>query len=136
MPVEKVVDVSKEDKRQRTLIIVLFAIGILGFTYLVYDYLQIVNRTTLPQNLSNVPSVVQEWKDEGFVYSFDVSKSELVVDEEKWSEKRRDEKVGIVTQLARYCASSNNSKTWQVRVIGNRTSAFLAGIGQSGLVIQ
>ncbi len=136
MPVEKVVDVSKEDKRQQRLIVALFAVGILGFSYLIYDYLQIVNRTSLPQKLDEVSAVVQEWKAEGFVYSFDVAKSELVVDEEKWGEKRRDEKVGIVTQLARYCASANKSKTWQVRVIGNRTSAFLGGIGQSGLVIQ
>jgi len=70
------------------------------------------------------------------VTSFDATKGILIVDEGKWDEKNKDDKAGIIVQLARYCAKKNNSPNWNLKVIGNRSQATLGEMGPAGLVIQ
>jgi len=116
--------------------ITLFAVGILGISYLVYDYTQIVNRVSIPADVNMVDPVVQQWEREGLVSSFDSKNGILVVEEGKWKSRKKSEKVGIIVQLARYCAQKNNSPTWNLKVIGNRSKAMLGEMGQSGLVVE
>lgn len=136
MATVRIVDADKEDRRQRITIIALFSIGILGISYLVYDYMSIVDRVSIPEDISKIDPIVQQWEQEGLVSSFDSQKGVLVVEEGKWDERKKDEKVGIIVQLARYCAKKNNSPNWNLRVVGSRSRATLGEMGQSGLVIQ
>ena len=131
-----IADAEKEDRRQRIIMITLFAIGIFGISYLVYDYTQIVNRVSIPEDISQVDPVVQQWERDGLVSSFDSKNGILVVEEGKWNSRKKAEKVGIIVQLARYCAEKNNSPTWNLKVIGNQSKAVLGGMGQSGLVVE
>jgi hypothetical protein len=48
MATVRIVDADKEDRRQRVVVITLFALGILGISYLVYDYVRIINHVALP----------------------------------------------------------------------------------------
>lgn len=136
MATVRIVDADKEDRRQRITIIALFAIGVLGISYLVYDYMRIVDRVSIPEDITRIDPIVQQWEQEGLVSSFDSQKAVLVVEEGKWDERKRDEKVGIVVQLARYCAKKNNSPNWNLKVVGSRSRATLGEMGQSGLVIH
>ncbi|MGH2566757.1 MAG: hypothetical protein ACRDGA_00335, partial [Bacteroidota bacterium] len=120
----RVIDVKKyetEERHQRILLTVLVSLCLIGLSLVVYDYFRIVNRVAIPESLSAVDRVLQQWQAEGLVVSFDVALSTMVVNEQAWTRKRREEKVGIVTQLSRYCAEKNNSSTWTFRVVGDRT---------------
>lgn len=128
--------VEEQDRRQKRVMIALFSICFVGLSYLVYDYIQIIDRTSLPENLNEVDGVVARWKAEGFVNSFDVSAAKLVVNENVWERRRREEKVGIITQLGRYCAEKNKSDMWALKVVGNNTSAVLGELGRTGLSIN
>lgn len=136
MATVRIIDADREDRRQRITIITLFVIGALGISYLVFDYLRIVDRVSIPEDVNKVDPIVQQWEQEGLVTSFDAQKAVLTVNEEKWDERKKDEKVGIIVQLARYCAKKNNTPNWSLKVIGNRSMATLGEMGQSGLVIQ
>ena len=136
MATVRIIDADKEDRRQRITIITLFMIGLLGISYLVFDYLRIVDRVSIPEDVNKVDPIVQQWEQEGLVTSFDAQKAVLTVNEEKWDERKKDEKVGIIVQLARYCAKKNNTPNWSLKVVGNRSMATLGEMGQSGLVIQ
>ncbi len=135
MTVTQVVDEEKRERGQRRLMIAMFSVCILGFSYLVYDYFNIVNRTSLPEDLSAVSQTVDSWKSNGLVTKFDPAQEKIVVREDRWSGLSRKEKIGIVTQLARYCADENKTGTWRLQVIGNRTSTVVGELGQRGLVI-
>ncbi len=132
----RIVNPEKEDRKQRILIVTLFAIGTLGISYLVYDYMRIINHVALPEDPNQVDPIVLQWKQEGLVSSFDPEKALLVVEESKWNERDKDTKIGIIVQLARYCAQKNNSSSWAVRVVGSTSRATLGEMGQSGLVVQ
>jgi len=136
MATVRIVDPNKEDRRQRWLMIALFAIGAIGISYLVYDYVRIINHVSIPEDASQMDPIVQVWKQEGLVASFDAKKALLVVEEKKWKERDREAKVGIIIQLARYCAQKNNSQNWVVKVVGSSTHETLGEMGQSGLVVQ
>lgn len=136
MAVRLIADAEAEDRRQRILIISLFAVGIFGVSYLIYDYLQIINRATLPESITAVDPIVARWRDEGLVDSFDATNARLVVYEQVWDDKDREEKIGIVTQLARYCAEKNKTTKWKLTVLGKSSSVVLGEIGSSGLRIQ
>lgn len=131
-----IADADREDRRQRIVMITLFVIGILGVSYLVYDYTRIINHVSIPEDVNMVDPVVQQWEREGLVSSFDSKNGILVVEEGKWNLRKKSEKVGIIVQLARYCAEKNNSTTWNLKVIGNQSKAMLGGMGQSGLVVE
>lgn len=136
MAVRTIDQAEAEDRRQRIIIITLFAIGIFGLSYLVYDYLQIVDRVAIPENINAVDPIVARWQTEGLVDAFDVPQARLVVNEAAWDSKERDEKIGIITQLARYCAEKNAETRWRLTVVGKRSSAILGEIGSSGLRIN
>ncbi|MEP0823294.1 MAG: hypothetical protein HRF44_10645 [Ignavibacterium sp.] len=136
MAVRTIDQAEAEDRRQRIIIITLFAIGIFGLSYLVYDYLQIVDRVAIPENINAVDPIVARWQAEGLVDAFDVPQARLVVNETAWDSKERDEKIGIITQLARYCAEKNAETRWRLTVVGKRSSAILGEIGSSGLRIN
>ncbi|MBI4417647.1 MAG: hypothetical protein HY563_02645 [Ignavibacteriales bacterium] len=136
MAVRTIDQAEAEDRRQRIMIITLFSVGILGLSYLVYDYLQIVNRASIPENLHSMDPIVAKWEAEGLVTDFDVPQARLIVNEAAWDRKERDEKIGIVTQLARYCAEKNAETRWRLTVLGKRSSAVLGEIGTSGLKIN
>ena len=136
MATVRIVDADKEDRKQRIMVISLFAIGILGISYLVYDYIRIINHVALPEDPSHVDPIVQQWKQEGLVSSFDVKSALLVVEDNKWNERDKDTKIGIIVQLARYCAQKNNSPNWAVRVVGSSSRMTLGEMGHSGLVVQ
>jgi hypothetical protein len=139
MPVLKVIraeEVEAEARRQKLIIVTLSALCLVGLAYLVYDYIRITNRISLPENISETDVVVRRLQEEGLVESFDVARARLVVDEEHWKKKSREEQIGIVTQLARYTAQQNKSRVWSLSVYGRRSSTPLAELGRSGLVLQ
>lgn len=134
--VKSAAQAEKDDRRQRNLIITLFAVGFLGIGYAVYDYVDLVDRATLPQNLSEVDPVIERWKAAGLVHSFDAMESTIVVNETEWAGKKRPEKIGIITQLARYCAEKNNSPAWALTVKGRSTAATLGEMGPRGILVN
>jgi len=136
MATVRIIDADKEDRRQRITIIALFTIGILGVSYLVYDYVSIVDRVSIPEDINKIDPIVQQWKNEGLVFSFDSQKGVLVVEEDKWNERERDDKAKIIIQLARYCAKKNNSPNWNLKVLGSRSKSTIGEMGPSGLMIQ
>lgn len=136
MATVRIVDADREEHRQKRIVITLFSIGFLGLSYLVYDYTQIISRTSIPENLSEIDPVIQKWQVDGLVQSFDATKAKLVVNEQAWQDRKKEEKVGIVTQLARYCAQKNNSSVWTLTVIGSRTSEVLGEFGSAGLSVK
>lgn len=136
MTVTTVAEEEKKERQQRRLLIVLFALCVAGFSYLIYDYFDIVNRTTLPEDLASVNMTVDGWKSKGLVTSFNPTEDRIVVSEEKWSSLTKAEKIGIVTQLARYCADEKRKEAWKIQVLGNRTSAVMGELGTRGLIIQ
>ena len=93
--VRSAAEADKEDRRQKGLIIALFVIGFLGLGYAVYDYMNLVDRATLPQDLTQVDPVIEKWKEAGLVYSFDTSKSTMVVNETEWNGKKKAEKMTL-----------------------------------------
>jgi len=138
MTVTKVVDEEKKERGQRRTVFLLLSICVIGFSYLIYDYFNIVNRTTLPEDLAGVDQTVNSWKSNGLVTSFDPAQAKIVVREDRWSSLSRQEKIGIVTQLARYCAEEMEKvkpAPWKLQVIGNRTSSVVGELGDRGLVI-
>jgi hypothetical protein len=136
MTVTKVVDEDKKDRQQKRVVIILFSVCLLGFSYLVYDYFGIVNRTTLPENFAQVDETVKSWQMNGLVYRFEPAKSKMIVDEAKWDRMTKTEKIGVVTQLARYCAEGKRDQAWAFEVVGNRSSSVIGELGARGLVIQ
>jgi hypothetical protein len=129
-------NLDKEDRKQRIMIVVLFAIGTLGISYLVYDYVRIINHVALPEDTTEIDPIVMQWKQEGLVSSFDPKSALLVVEETKWNERDKDTKIGIIVRLARYCAQKNNSSSWAVKVVGSSSRMTLGEMGQSGLSVQ
>jgi hypothetical protein len=136
MTVTKVVDEDKKERQQKRAVIILFSVCLLGFSYLVYDYFGIVNRTTLPENFAQVDETVKSWEMNGLVYRFEPAKSKMIVDEAKWDRMTKTEKIGVVTQLARYCAEGKRDQAWAFEVVGNRSSSVIGELGARGLVIQ
>jgi hypothetical protein len=136
MATVRIVDADKQDRNQRLVVIVLFVVGILGISYLVYDYLSIINRVALPEDTALIDPIVQQWKKEGLVSSFDSKNALLVVEESKWKVRDRDSKIGIIVRLGRYCAQKNNSPTWAFKIVGSTSRKTLGEMGQSGLVVQ
>ena len=98
--------------------------------------MRIIDRVSIPEDISKVDPIVREWKNEGLVSSFDFQKGVLIVEEGKWNERERDEKAKIIIQLARYCAKKNNSPNWNLKVVGSRSKATIGEMGPSGLMIQ
>ena len=135
MTVTKVVDEEKRERKQKRVMVALFSVCVLGFSYLFYDYFNIVNHTTLPEDLSAVGETVDSWKSNGLVTSFDALQEKIIVREDRWSKLSKREKIGIVTQLARYCAEEQKAGQWKLKVIGNRSSSVVGELGDRGLVI-
>ena len=136
MTVTKIIDQDKKERQQRLLLVALFSICVIGFSYLVYDYFDIVNRATMSEDLAQVDQTVTRWKIGGLVSKFDPQQQKLVVFEDKWSKLTKAEKIGIVTQLARYCSDEKKAGAWRFEVVGNRTSSVVGALGSRGLVIQ
>lgn len=135
MTITRVIDEDKKEREQKRILVVLFSVCMMGFSYLVYDYFSIVNHVALPEDLSQVNQTINGWKLNGLVNSFDPSKERLVVYEDKWNKLSKGEKIGIVTQLARYCAEEKQAGAWKFEVVGNRTSSVVGVLGSRGLVI-
>jgi hypothetical protein len=125
-----------EARRQKIIIIVLSSLCLVGFSYLIYDFIRITNRISLPENISQTDVVVRRLQAEGLVDTFDAIRAQLVVYEEHWNSKSREERIGIITQLARYSAQQNKEEMWMLSVYGKRSSALLGELGRSGLVLQ
>jgi hypothetical protein len=136
MTVTRVEEVDRKERQQKRVVIVLFSLCFVGFAYLFYDYFNIVNHTTLPENFAQVDQTMQQWQATGLVYRFDPAQRRLVVNEDKWNSMSKVEKIGIVTQLARYCAEPRKEPSWAFEVVGNRTSSIVGELGSRGLVIQ
>lgn len=132
----KVADAEMQERRQKRIIIILFSLGVLGLSFVVYDYLRIVNRASFQEDLAQVDPVVARWKADGLVQSFDPELATLVVDENRWRKQAKEAKAGIITQLARYCAKKKNSNTWSLKVLGGGSFETLGELGPSGLRIQ
>lgn len=136
MTVTKVVDEDKRERQQKRIVLILFSVCVIGFSYLIYDYFNIVNHTALPEDFAQIDQTISSWKANGLVANFEPAKAKLVVNEDKWNKMTRQEKVGVVTQLARYCATGKREPTWAFEVVGSRTSSVVGELGTKGLVIQ
>jgi hypothetical protein len=134
MAVIRVADVEKKELRQKRLIAVLFAFCIAGFAYVGYYYYDITNRASLPEDLTQVDDTITKWQVDGLVSRFSASEAKLTVNRDRWSKLSRPERVGIVTQLARYCA--HEGLTWKFKVVEDRSLAVVAEVGAKGLVVQ
>ena len=134
--IRTVAQVEKEDRRQTLIIIFLSALCLCGFSYVIYDYVQITNRIPLPQKLSEMDGVVKQLEEQGLVVSFNVSQSKLFVSGENWSNLSHEEKVGLITQLARYCADKNKSEMWTLTVVDYRSTLLLGQLGTTGLIVN
>lgn len=135
MTVTKVVDEDKKERQQRRIVLALFSVCILGFSYLVYDYFNIVNHTALPEDFAQVDQSVQNLQKSGLVDRFEPAKARFVVDEAKWEKLTKEEKIGLVAGFARYFAKGKREEPWTCEVVGNRTSAVVGELGSKGLVI-
>jgi len=133
--VRRVEEADSEDRRQKIAVIILFSIGMLVLSYLIYDYVQIMNFAAMPENLAEVDPVISSLRAEGLVHSLDISASKMTVDPLAWGGRSKAEKTGIITQLARYCVEKNNQRTWSLRVVANPSGVELGGIGPSGLKV-
>ncbi|MBI3003907.1 MAG: hypothetical protein HYY49_00650 [Ignavibacteriales bacterium] len=131
-----VTTVAAEERRQKRTLITLFSIVFLGLGFVVWDYFRIINITPLPENPSSYDMLVEQWKSEGFVKSLDMTKAVLVVNETQWDQRKRQQKVGIVTQLARYVAEKKGSQSWVLQVVGQGKGNVLAEIGNAGLRVN
>jgi hypothetical protein len=58
------------------------------------------------------------------------------VNEAQWNERPREEKVGIITQLARYCAERNKEDVWTLKVVSGGTASTLGELGRNGLIVR
>jgi hypothetical protein len=136
MSVTKIVDEEKREHHQKQIIVALFSVCILGFSYLVYFYFNTVDRTSLPEDLAQVDQTINQWQLNGLVYSFDDAQAKLIVNEDLWDKMTREEKMGVITQLARYCSERKREQAWKFQVMGNRSSSVLGELGARGLVIR
>lgn len=136
MTVRNAVDVEKKEKREKTLVVGLFAFCIVGFSLVFYHYFDIVNRSSLPEDLAQVENTVEDWRSSGLVERFDPSQAKLVVNEVRWKAMKKEEKLGIVTQLARFCADASKKETWKLQVVESKSFAVVGELGDRGLVVQ
>jgi hypothetical protein len=135
----KVISAKKFEEQQRRtkyIIISLVAVFLLGVAFVLFNYLQIKGRVSVPKDLGQVELMLKTLEKEGLVVSFNPASAEMKVDETAWQDKSTDEKMGMVLQIARYCADRNKSSELRLKVIGNRTSAIVAEMGSSGLRIN
>lgn len=131
-----VTTVVAEERRQKRILVSLFSVVFLGLVFVVWDYFRIINVTPLPESTSSYDLLVDQWKAEGFVKSLDVTKAVLVVNETQWEKRKRQQKVGIVTQLARYVAEKKGSQSWVLQVVSQGNGNVLAELGNSGLRVN
>ena len=134
--IRTVAEADKEARRQTYIIITLSAICLFGFSYVIYDYLQITDRIAMPERLSEVDTVVRQLETRGLVVSLSIPDAKLVVSDQEWGDLSYEEKVGLITQLGRYCADKNKSNLWTLTVIGNRSTAKLGELGLVGLIVN
>ena len=134
----KVISAKKFEEQQRRtkyIVIGLFVVFLLGASFVLYNYLQVKGRVSIPKDLNQVELMVKTLEKEGLVLSFNPATAEMKVDETIWQDKSADEKMGMVLQIAKYCASRNKSTELKLKVIGNRTSGVVAEMGSSGIRI-
>lgn len=136
LKVKRVEDAEAETRRQNMIIIALSSICLVIFAYLIYDYIRITNRIAFPEDISQTDLVVRRLQEEGVVDTFDPKRARLVVYEKAWNNKSREERIGIITQLARYSAQQNREAVWLLSVYGKQSSSLLGELGSSGLVLQ
>jgi hypothetical protein len=136
MTVRNAADVERKEKREKSLIVGLFAFCFVGFSLVFYHYIDIVNRSSLPEELAQVEDTVEEWRTSGLVERFDASQARLIVNDDRWKAMRKEEKLGIVTQLARFCADASKKETWKLQVVESKSLAVVGEIGDRGLVVQ
>ena len=132
----RIISVDDYERRQHRIIYILITIVTLGLIYFVYEDIQNTSITRLPENLSQLESLIADWKAENFIRSFDVAQSTVVVDEQVWNERTRGEKLDFVLQLARYCARKNRSRQWTLQVISRQNKRILAEIGKTDFRVE
>jgi hypothetical protein len=136
MTVRNAVDVEKKERREKRLVVGLFAFCIAGFSLIFYHYFDIINRASLPEDLAQVENTVEDWRTSGLVERFDATKATLVVNDDRWKAMRKEEKLGIVTQLARFCADASKKESWKLQVVESKSLAVVGELGDRGLVVQ
>jgi hypothetical protein len=131
-----VTTVEAEERRQRKILLTLSSVVFVGLIFIVYDYFRIVNAHPLPEKTSQYEAILEKWKAEGFIKTFDLQNSVLVVNEAQWETRTRPEKIGVVTQLARYCAEKKKSQSWVLQVVGQNQGRVIAEMGNAGLKLM
>jgi hypothetical protein len=122
-----------EERKQRRLILIVLAVALAAGTWAGYDYYDTVSTELLPEDVSKMDVVLDRWKSDGFVREFDTKTAVLIVDPTRWNQRKRVEKMNIVTQLARYCAERNRTPAFQLRVQPAVDGPVLAEMGPRGL---
>ena len=134
----KVISAKKfEEQQKRVKYIVLGLVGVflLGVAFVLYNYLQTKGRVAVPKDISQVKQMVERLQSDGLVLTFNSKAAEMKVDETAWQDKSADEKMGMILQIARYCASQNGTNELKLKVTGNRASTPVAEMGASGIRI-
>jgi hypothetical protein len=136
MTVRNVVDVENKERREKRLVGGLFAFCIAGFSLIFYHYIDVINRPSLPEDLAQVEQTIEDWHTSGLIERFDAPKARLVVNDDRWKSMRKEQKLGIVTQLARFCADASKKESWKLQVIESKSLAVVGELGDKGLVLQ
>jgi hypothetical protein len=129
----RILKVDVEEKKQRRLIMFILSIALVGGAWVGYDYYDTVSTELLPEDVMQMDGVIARWKRDGFVREFDVRAAVLIVDPDRWNDRKRVEKMNIVTQLARYCAEKNRTPAFLLRVQPAVDGPLLAEMGTRGL---
>jgi hypothetical protein len=131
----RIIKAADFERRQRRIIILLLGIIICGFVYFIYDDYQNSSIERLPENPLYIDRYFKQWRAEGFVLYFNIPQSIVIVNEEIWKEKKRNEKLDFVTQIARYFAKKNRSNQWTLQVL-NQQRKVLAEINKSKFRVE
>lgn len=124
-----------EDRKQRRIALTLLIVAIVGLAVVGIDYYRKTSVALLPEDTGTMSSIVERWKRDGFIQSFDVKTAELIVNRAEWDRKKRVEKMSLVMQLARFCADQNKTAAFELRVKSQTTGELLAEMGNHGLKV-
>jgi len=128
-----ILKVDVEERKQRRLILIVLAVAALAGTWAGLDYYDTVSTELLPEDIGKMDTVLDRWKADGFVRQFQVNEALLLVDPARWENRKRVERMNIVTQLARYCAEKNRATSFLLRVQATESGPVLAEMGPRGL---
>ncbi len=134
--VTKIINADAKERRQQRIVLSLIVLCAAGLLYVLYGYYRVTRTTVLPEDGAQVTQAVDRLKATGIVRRLDPRGRLMVVNPDKWSSLTANEKIGIVTRVARQCADQTGDRTWALTVVDGETHSIVAELGTEGLRIQ